>query len=71
MIDCWGILVSNAILSCPVLLPNLALELLTVRNDGHVTDVGWMIHQAADLIDGEVDHVGGIEIGLGLRGSCG
>jgi hypothetical protein len=30
---------------------------IDVSNDGHVTNVGNMVHKATDLIDCEVDHL--------------
>jgi hypothetical protein len=33
------------------------LAVIDVSNDGHVTDVGNMVHKATDLIDCEVDHL--------------
>jgi len=31
-----------------------------MSNDGHVTDIGRPVHEIADLIDGEVDHLVGL-----------
>jgi hypothetical protein len=32
-----------------------------VGNNGHVTDIGRLVHKLPDLVDGEVDHLGGID----------
>jgi hypothetical protein len=32
---------------------------IDVSNDGHVTDVGWLVHQLTDFLNGEVNHLGG------------
>lgn len=40
---------------------------LTVSNDGHVPDVGRTVHQGPDLIDGEVDHFGGVDDEIALE----
>jgi hypothetical protein len=33
-----------------------------VGNDGHVTDIGRLVHKLTDLVDREVDHLGGIAV---------
>ena len=40
---------------------------VNVRNDGHVTDVGWSVHETTDLVDGEA-RVSGIHVYLSARG---
>lgn len=35
------------------------LSVIDVSNNGHVTDVGWLVHKRADLVNGEVNHFGG------------
>ena len=40
---------------------------LTVSNDGHVTDVGRAVHQGPDLVDGEVNHGGGVVLVMALE----
>lgn len=37
------------------------LAMVDVGNNGHVTDIGRLVHKLTDLVDGEVDHLGGID----------
>jgi hypothetical protein len=36
-------------------------------NDRHVPDVCWTVHQLTDLVDGEVDHDGGVKSRLAFE----
>jgi len=37
------------------------LSVIDVSNDGHVAHVSGLVHQLTDLIDREVDHLGGVD----------
>lgn len=37
------------------------LAVIDVGNNGHVTDIGRLVHKLPDLVDREVDHLGGID----------
>jgi hypothetical protein len=41
---------------------------IDVSNDGHVTDVSPSVHQSTDLLNGEVNHLGGFFSSISLRG---
>jgi len=36
------------------------LAVIDVGNDGHVSDIGGLVHEGPDLVDRKVDHLGGI-----------
>jgi hypothetical protein len=34
---------------------------IDVRNDGHVAHIRGLVHQGTNLVDREIDHLGGID----------